>query len=603
LAASLITWPAVFEQFKVAVIVPNALLLGAHQSYYVGSILAQIGMRYLLPLLLLCSVIACSDSADSGSRAANEPTKEVEPLLPFQSYELTQQPRGGDCDESVDLSAPVINSGLGYDRENTRHAESILDSGNVGDLAVNFSYASESVNEMRGAATVTAQVIFFAAGETLTAINRNSGCHYWSYRTAIKGGVFRSASVLLHHLNQSHALIYVGDYFGNVHALDARDGSLRWLEFAGSDTAHHFITGGMQAHEQRLFVPVSSKEVVTGAFSLDGCCISHGILSALNASTGQSNWAYHTTEEATEIIQPNERLGPNGAPIWSTPTLDIARNSVYVGTGQNYTEPTTGTSDAIISLGLETGSVNWVFQATEGDAWNYACEFNRPLRCPDPEGHDFDFGAAPVLADGGSALIAADKGGMVYALDPDDGSLIWSRRLSVGSKLGGIHWGLALDDRRIYAAATDFEIDPASGNLQDLKPGANPGIYALDLATGELAWEIHPQRPYEGLETPLLFSAALSVTNDLLFAGSLVGTVHAYSTEDGSELWSFDASQDLDDINQIPGNGGTIDGAGFVIAGDGLIINSGYTALFGGLGRYQAGTGNTLLVLRLDGPP
>ena len=38
------------------------------------------------------------------------------------------------------------------------------------------------------------------------------------------------------------------------------------------------------AHEQTLFVPVSSKEVVTGAFSLNGCCISHGILSALDAS-------------------------------------------------------------------------------------------------------------------------------------------------------------------------------------------------------------------------------------------------------------------------------------------------------------------------------
>jgi polyvinyl alcohol dehydrogenase (cytochrome) len=577
--------------------------MGPHQSYYVGSLLPQITMRFLLPLLLLCSVIACSDSSDSGSRPASEPTEDVEPLLPFQTYELTEQPRGGDCDEPIDLDAPLINSGLGYDAENSRHAESILDSSNIKDLALNFSYASEGVNEMRGATAVTAQTIFFAAGETLTAINRNSGCRYWSYRTALKGGVFRSASVLLHRFDQNDALVYVGDYFGNVHALDARDGSLRWQEFAGSDTAHHFITGGVQAHEQTLFVPVSSKEVVTGAFSLNGCCISHGILSALDASTGETIWTYHTTEEATEIIQPNERVGPNGAPIWSTPTVDIARNSVYVGTGQNYTEPTTGTSDAIIALDLETGAVNWIFQATEGDAWNYACEFNRPLRCPDPEGHDFDFGAAPALADDGSVLIAADKGGMVYALDPDDGGLIWSRKLSVGSKLGGIHWGLALDTRRIYAAATDFEIDPASGNLQDLKADANPGIYALDTATGELVWEIHPQRSYEGLETPLLFSAALSVTNDLLFAGSLIGTVHAYSTEDGAELWSFDASQDLEDINQNSGSGGTIDGAGFVVAGDGLVINSGYTALFGGLGRYQAGTGNTLLVLRLDGSP
>ncbi|MEH6586208.1 MAG: PQQ-binding-like beta-propeller repeat protein [Halioglobus sp.] len=556
-------------------------------------------MRISLLLIFLSTLIACSDSSDSSDFS----TPQEDSLLPFQSYQASEQPRGGQCDEDIDLAAPLINTGLGYDLENTRHAESIVDSTNVTELALNFSYASDGASEMRGAATVTAQAIFFAGGDTVTAINRNSGCRYWSYRTELAGGVFRSASVLLHTPEQDDALVYVGDYRGNVHALNASDGSLRWLEFAGSNSTHHFITGGMQAQGKTLIVPVSSKEVFTGAFNPGGCCVSHGVLTALNASTGERLWDYHTTEEATQVIQPLERMGPNGAPIWSTPTIDIERGAIYIGTGQNYTEPTTGTSDAIISLDIETGSVNWIFQATEGDAWNYACALMRPLRCPDPEGHDFDFGAAPVLANEGSSLIAADKGGMIYALNPDNGNLNWSRKLSIGSWLGGIHWGLAVDDQRIYAAATDFEIDPASGNLEDLVPGANPGIYALELATGDLIWEIHPERLYEGLQTPLLFSAAVSVTNDVLFAGSLIGTMKAYATDDGRELWSYDASQDLEDINGLPGEGGTIDGAGFVVAGDGLVINSGYTVIFGGVGRYQAGAGNTLFVLRLGGAP
>lgn len=553
-------------------------------------------MRILLILALSSALIACDDNSDS----SGVPEKA---LLPFQTYEASEQPRGGKCNEAVDLAAPLINTGLGYDRENTRRAESIIDSTNVAELAVNFSYANEGASEMRGAAAVTAQVIFFTGGDTVTAINRNSGCRYWSYRTELTGGVFRSASVLLHTPEQDDALIYLGDYLGNVHALNARDGSLRWLAFAGSESTHHFITGGMQAQGKTLLVPVSSKEVVTGAFNPGGCCVSHGVLTALDASSGERLWTYHTTAAATEIVQPMERMGPNGAPVWSAPTIDTQRGAVYIGTGQNYTEPTTPTSDAIISLDIQTGAVNWIFQATEGDAWNYACEFMRPLRCPEPEGHDFDFGAAPVLAEAGASLIAADKGGMVYALNPDNGSLNWSRKLSMGTWLGGIHWGLAVDDQRIYAAATDFEIDPSSGNLQDLIPDANPGIYAMDVTTGDLVWEIHPQRLYEGLETPLLFSAAMSVTNDVLFAGSLSGDMKAYATDDGRELWSFDASQDLVDINGVPGDGGTIDGAGFVIAGDGLIINSGYTVIFGGVGRYQAGNGNTLLVLRLGGAP
>jgi polyvinyl alcohol dehydrogenase (cytochrome) len=178
--------------------------------------------------------------------------------------------------------------------------------------------------------------------------------------------------------------------------------------------------------------------------------------------------------------------------------------------------------------------------------------------------------------------------------------LNWSRQVSVGSKLGGIHWGLAADADALYVAATDFEIDPASGGLQDLKPGANPGIYALDKGTGDVIWEIHPTREYEGLKTPLLFSAALAVTNDVLFAGSLSGAMMAFATADGRELWSYDVSADVVDINAVQGDGGTIDGAGFVVSGDGLVVNAGYTELFGGVGRYQAGVGNTLFVLSLD---
>ena len=42
---------------------------------------------------------------------------------------------------------------------------------------------------------------------------------------------------------------------------------------------------------------------------------------------------------------------------------------------------------------------------------------------------------------------------------------------------------------------------------------------------------------------------------------------------------------------------------GVVVAGDGILVNSGYGTLFGGVGRYQAGAGNTLFVLNLPDNP
>ncbi|MBK6739365.1 MAG: hypothetical protein IPG64_16600 [Haliea sp.] len=91
----------------------------------------------------------------------------------------------------------------------------------------------------------------------------------------------------------------------------------------------------------------------------------------------------------------------------------------------------------------------------------------------------------------------------------------------------------------------------------------------------------------------------MSVSNDLLFAGSLDGVVRAFATHDGSEKWSLDTAVAFSDINGETGNGGTIDSVGVVVAGDGLLINSGYSTFQGVDGRYQAGAGNALFVLRL----
>jgi polyvinyl alcohol dehydrogenase (cytochrome) len=518
-------------------------------------------------LILLVAILLVS-ACGSGSSSVADGNDAAETELPFQSYSSPPQPRGGECEDTIDTDAPIIANGFGFDLKNSRNQASTINAGNVATLALNYSSVRSDISERRGAPAVTAQAIFLSAGDQLLAINRASGCRYWSFTAADSGSGLRSASInFVPGAEGKPAMVFAGDFNGNVHALDAKTGALLWQAFAGSDPALHFITGGLQYYRGVLFVPVSSKEVISGAFATGPCCTSHGMLLAFDAYSGERLWQYHTTADADEVILPGERIGPNGAPVWSTPTIDSVRNALYIGTGQNYTEPTTATSDAIISLDIDSGEVNWIFQATANDAWNYACEFNNPLRCPDPEGHDFDFGAAPMLAASGDALIAGDKGGMVYAINPDNGDLLWSRKVSIGSKLGGIHWGMALDASRIYVAATDFEIDTSSGDLEDLIPGANPGIYALDFATGALVWEIHPQRDYEGLQTPVLFSASLSVTNDVLFAGSLDGIVSAFAVADGRELWSFDTAVAVSDINNIAGAGGTIDSVGVVVAG------------------------------------
>src|SRR3546814_1332090 len=67
------------------------------------------------------------------------------------------------------------------------------------------------------------------------------------------------------------------------------------------------------------------------------------------------------------------------------------------------------------------------------------------------------------LAGGGGAVIAGAKNGVVYSPNPDSGALNWSRRLGQGGSLGGIHWGMASDGTRVYAAISDVTVNRASG--------------------------------------------------------------------------------------------------------------------------------------------
>ncbi|RLP54213.1 MAG: hypothetical protein D6160_11135 [Ketobacter sp.] len=518
-----------------------------------------------------------------GDTDPEEPTDPVDPE-PTGPILGEGTPDAGRCTDSVDLSAPILSNSLGFDLENTRNAVSAINSSNVDQLEFKFAHVAPNTESKRGAPAVTEQAVFVIGSNSLHAFNRTTGCEYWQYESEFE---LRTSSVLY---EPSIGMVFVGDRDGSVHAVDAKSGQLRWKDFAGIDDsepsqARQMLTGGMLFHDGKLIVPVSSIEVFTPI--VEPCCDNHGMVRAYDALTGMDLWQYHTTEAAMIY---GDFQGPSGAPVWSTPTIDVARNSVYFGTGQNYSEPATMTSDAIIAVDLDTGKEKWIFQARTGDVWTL---FNDDSLT----GLDFDFGASPILVQDGRTLIAGDKSGTVYSLNPESGALNWKRQLGVGSKLGGVHWNMAADASRVYVGIADKApalIDPDIAMPDEERPG----VFALDLNTGDILWEQHPTHMYQGEEFNSSFSASVAVTNDVVFAGSLDGVMHAFKSSDGTPLWTFDTDTRVQGINGILGSGGTIDSVGPVIGGSNLLINSGYN-VFGGETQYQGGPGNATFVLGL----
>jgi polyvinyl alcohol dehydrogenase (cytochrome) len=152
---------------------------------------------------------------------------------------------------------------------------------------------------------------------------------------------------------------------------------------------------------------------------------------------------------------------------------------------------------------------------------------------------------------------------------------------------------MASDGRLVYASVSDMVrlADPDAPPLGDARfdPAQGGGLSALRLETGERVWFTPPRPcdpPRRGCSPAQ--PGALTAIPGAVFSGSLDGHLRAFSTEDGRILWDADTAMDYSTVNGIRARGGSLDGAGPVVVGGMVFVNSGYPR-FGGM------PGNVLL--------
>lgn len=485
-------------------------------------------------------------------------------------------------------------NGWGNGVENRRYQPGSvagLAPGNIGRMEVKWAFGFPGAARARSQPAVTRQAIFTGSQDgRVYALDTRTGCQWWSFPADAE---VRTAPTLSFDADGNIDRLYFGDFAANVYALDARSGKLIW-KVSVKDHPAGTITGSPTLHGGRLFVPMSSTEVVSAMDAAYACCTFRGGVTALSADDGRRLWRMHTV--AAPVRQGRNRrgvqaFGPSGAPVWSVSTVDARRGLLYVGTGENYSSPASGMSDAIVAMELATGRVRWVRQTIAGDAWNASCSgIGDGVNCPKEDGPDFDFGAPPILAtlaDGRDILLAGQKSGMVFGLDPDDGGrILWQQRAGAGGFNGGIHWGMASDGRTLYVGIAD-----TPGNKGAVGP-RRPGLHAFDAATGRPLWSrIEPQTcPRRAFECETALSAPVTLTDGMVFGGAHNGLLTAYSTVDGTPLWRFDTRRAFETVNGVPARGGSIDSAGPVPVGGLLVVNSGYD-------KFGQIPGNLLLVL------
>jgi len=494
------------------------------------------------------------------------------------------------------LTQPVAWNGWGGGVGNTRHraGESILTKSNVGQLELKWAFAYPDATRARSQPVVTEEVTFIGSQEgTIFALDNTNGCPWWTFSAdaEVRGAIFVDTD----DQGAPETLLF-GDFGGSAYAISAQTGELIWKREV-HEHPQATITGSVIAHEDTLLVPVSSLEVLLAARVGYPCCSFRGAVVALSISSGEELWRTYTTDEPRPTILSTagtQQFGPSGAPIWSSPTVDAARNLVYVGTGENYSSPANGYSDAVLAMDLESGEIVWAAQLTKDDAWNGACSRGTP-NCPEEDGPDYDIGAAPILTrdgDGREIILVGQKSGMVYALDPaNGGELIWEQRAGSGGTMGGIHYGMSTNGEKLFVGVSDLP----TNNPYNVG-AAHPGVHALDVSTGEILWR--NDLPNNCEEGPFLcwpgISAAVSSTSDLVFAGGLDGILRALDTDNGDILWETNTRQSFGLRNGIEAKGGSIESDGPVIVNGQVFITSGYE-------KWAESPGNVLLVYSLNG--
>ena len=502
------------------------------------------------------------------------------------------------CDDtrSLDMAQAPTKVGWGHDTNRyTSKADGGLDLEQTTNLKLKWSFTYPGALRARSQPAVGWGAVYTGSQDgTVYAFDLESGCVHWTFNASaeVRTGVVLSDGEV--------PLALFGDILAKLYAVNAATGELMW-SIKADDHPSATLTGTPALHQGTLFAPVSSLEVIPAADPGYPCCTFRGSVLAVDASTGEIRWRHYSIPEAPAEVGTTsagtKQFAPSGAPVWSSPTVDIKRNRLYVGTGENYSSPADGNSDAIIAIDLTTGERVWQRQSTAGDAWNVACMMENNPNCPEEDGPDFDHGSSILLVDkpdGTNVLAAGHKNGSLIVLDPNTGNrqsanLLNTYSLGRGSIQGGVHFGMAAHNSVVYVPINDMN-DTRNGDFLDPEL-ARPGLHAVDVAEGTILWQqiqpdiCGPERPFcdPGISAPV------TASDGVTFAGHLDGWLRAYDQRSGEVVWSYDTTQPHTGTNGLTGRGGSMSGAGPTVAAGYLIVNSGY-------GLYFHEPGNQLLV-------
>ena len=221
-------------------------------------------------------------------------------------------------------------------------------------------------------------------------------------------GAITASALVTNGTNGTHGMVIFGDQTGFIYGLDRENGNLLWGPVQAD---HHDMNPTAVIYGCPILV---DGQVVIGVSSNEGAAKKtfRGSVVSLNPNNGSINWQQYL------ITDKEQEKGSAGAGVWSTPTYDADTKTVYITTGNNYTEPTTQTSDAFVALDVsdpensEKERIKWIFQAVKNDKGQIEADID-------------DSPQVYTLSSGEKVVGAGQKQtGVYWVLDANTGALV-----------------------------------------------------------------------------------------------------------------------------------------------------------------------------------
>lgn len=246
---------------------------------------------------------------------------------------------------------------------------------------------------------------------------------------------------------------------GRLIATDRNTGKIAWQKPIANPDKGEVVTGAPLVVKDMAITGVAGAEYGI-----------RGWIQATDLNNGKELWRTYTIPEGSEPGAdtwggPNNAAATGGGSTWVTGTFDPSTNTLLWGVGNpgpdwdNAYRPGDNLyTDSTLALDPDTGKIKWYFQHTPNDPY------------------DYDSVAENVmvdLPDGKHLALEADRNGIAYALNRDNGQF---------------QWALPFVKKLTWTKGIDQE----TGKPVEYKPGAPVQSYAITPSVTDLKVSVCP---------------------------------------------------------------------------------------------------------------